>query len=158
MSQTASRPWWADVEHLRPDEDGTLRTGRFDRPTARPRRGAVHEGGRREAAGREARAGASAEPRRRREPEVWLDDAPPQPKPERRTIEIRGQVDRVHGVAPIQSPGPQRVRGRMAHERVGPRPDKVALWAVLLGLLLILVAVVSSPDADAAALLPLAGL
>jgi len=76
----------------------------------------------------------------------------------RRTIEIRGQVDRIHGVAPIDSPGPQRIRGRMAHERVGPRPDKVALWAVLLGLLLILVAAISSPGADAAALLVTAAL
>jgi hypothetical protein len=145
MSQTASRPWWADVQHLRPDEDGNdhrVRSGRFDRPTARPRRGADHGG--------EAR----------RQPEVWLDEPTPTPtpKPERRTIEIRGQVDRIHGVAPIDSPGPQRVRGRMAHERVGPRPDKVALWAVLLGLLLILVAVISSPDADAAAALLAAGL
>ena len=78
--------------------------------------------------------------------------------PEARTITIRGQVDRVAGVAPVSSPGPQRVRGRMTHERVGPRPDKVALWAVLLGLLLILVAAISSPGADAAALLPAAGL
>ncbi|HEX8205025.1 MAG TPA: hypothetical protein VF587_03085 [Solirubrobacteraceae bacterium] len=151
MSQTASRPWWADVQHLRPDEDGgnrSLRTGRFERPTARPRRGDDHR------------------PARRREPEVWLDaslDVPvekakPEPKPERRTIEIRGQVDRVHGVAPVSSPGPQRVRGRRAHERVGPRPDKVAMWAVILGLLLILVAAISSPGADAAAILLSAGL
>ena len=154
MSQTATRPWWADVQHLRPDEDAgqdhrSPRTGRFDRPTARPRR-RDHD--------------AEARPRRR-EPEVWLDEPTepaarpePKPKPERRTIEIRGQVDRVAGVAPVPSPGPQRVRGRMAHERVGPRPDKVALWAVLLGLLLILVAAISSPGADAATLLPLAGL
>jgi hypothetical protein len=149
MSQTASRPWWADVQHLRPDEDAGQdrrpnRTGRFDRP----RRGGQHEA--------EPRA-----PRHRREPEVWLDEPAerrPAPTPQRRTIEIRGQVDRVAGVAPVPSPGPQRVRGRMAHERVGPRPDKVALWAVLLGLLLILVAAISSPGADAAALLPAAGL
>ena len=138
MSQTASRPWWADVQHLRPDEDGNdhrLRTGRFDRrPAAEPR----------------------ATPPARPEPELWLDaPAPkkPAPPPQRRTIEIRGQVDRVHGVAPISSPGPQRIRGRRADERVGPRPDKVAMWAVLLGLLLILVAAMSSPGADAAALL-----
>ena len=149
MSQTATRPWWADVQHLRPDEDAPsdhrpARGGRFDRSTARPRRGEHRE-----------RA-------RRPEPEVWLDEPtePPEPapRPERRTIEIRGQVDRVAGVAPVPSPGPQRVRGRMAHERVGPRPDKVALWAVLLGLLLILVAAISSPGADAAAILLAAGL
>ncbi|HEX8121498.1 MAG TPA: hypothetical protein VF549_09570 [Solirubrobacteraceae bacterium] len=141
MSQTAARPWWAEVEHLRPDEDG----GTAERPRAKrfERRGS-HAG--RPTAARPARP----------EPEVWLEDAEPTPPPkpqQRRTIEIRGQVDRVHGVAPVPSPGPQRIRGRRADERVGPRPDKIALWAVLLGLLLILVAVISSPSADAAALL-----
>jgi hypothetical protein len=94
-------------------------------------------------------------PRERPEPESWLDDvptpAPAEPK-QRRTIEIRGQVDRVHGVAPVPSPGPQRIRGRRADERVGPRPDKVAMWAVLLGILLILVALMSGSNADAAAI------
>ena len=135
MSHTAERPWWAEVEHLRPDEDSghgddrarRTRTGRFDR---RPSH------------------------RERPEPELWLepadDVAPPPPKPERRTIEIRGQADRVAGVAPVPSPGPQRHRKVMASERVGPRPDRVALWAVLLGLLLVLVAAISSPGAEAA--------
>ncbi|HEX8083088.1 MAG TPA: hypothetical protein VF529_02295 [Solirubrobacteraceae bacterium] len=159
MSQTATRPWWADVQHLRPAEEGGTedrapRTGRFDRrPTAEHRATAAPRG--------VARRGTEPrEPRRRErpEPEVWLDEslAPAPKKPERRTIEIRGQVDRIHGVAPIASPGPQRIRGRRADERVGPRPDKVAMWAVLLGLLLILVAVISSPSADAAALLSVA--
>ncbi|HEV2813465.1 MAG TPA: hypothetical protein VGW10_09460 [Solirubrobacteraceae bacterium] len=146
MSQTATRPWWADVQHLRPDEaagdERTARTGRFDRPAA-PSRRASHD----ERQTRVASRADAAEPRRRERP------SPAEPKPQRRTIEIRGQVDRVHGVAPISSPGPQRIRGRRADERVGPRPDKVALWAVLLGLLLILVAAMSSPGADAAVLL-----
>ncbi|HEX2086144.1 MAG TPA: hypothetical protein VHF89_10715 [Solirubrobacteraceae bacterium] len=164
MTQTAA-PWWAEVQHLRPDEDAGTddrmpRTGRLDR---RPDHAAPAERFERRAERPERRG-------ERPEPEVWLDapapepevwfDAPaaeskPEPKPERRTIEIRGQVDRVHGVAPVPSPGPQRIRGRRADERVGPRPDKVALWAVLLGLLLILVALVSSPGADAAAILAL---
>jgi len=172
MSQTAA-PWWADVQHLRPAEEGgtddrTPRTDRFERRPAADRRGTPRAAARPERRGTEPKA-------RRREPEVWLDETPapapktaaekptpevwldepaaPEPKRERRTIEIRGQVDRIHGVAPISSPGPQRIRGRRADERVGPRPDKVAMWAVLLGLLLILVAVISSPGADAAALL-----
>jgi hypothetical protein len=174
MSQTAARPWWADVQHLRPDEDGgdqrAPRTGRFDRASASPRRSATDHRPARPAA-RERRPEAHAPRRRERpEPENWLEaseaavtpttttpDAAPAteqaaPKPERRTIQIRGQVDRVAGVAPVPSPGPQRHRGRMPHERVGPRPDRVALWAVLLGLLLILVAAISSPGADAAAI------
>ena len=163
MSQTATRPWWADVQHLRPAEEGGTaerapRTGRFDRrPTAEHR-----------ATPRTATRRVAAQPaegrRRRPEPEVWLDETPtpaptetPKPKPagQRRTIEIRGQVDRIHGVAPVTPQGPQRIRGRRADERVGPRPDRVAMWAVLLGLLLILVAVISSPGADAATLLTL---
>ena len=151
MSHTAARPWWADVQHLRPDEDGAnderpARTGRFDRPTA-PARRPSHATERREQRRRE-----------RPEPELWLEPSVAEPKPERRTIEIRGQADRVAGVAPVPSQGPQRHRGRMPHERVGPRPDKIALWAVLLGLLLILVAAISSPGADAATVLLAAGL
>ncbi|HEV3002625.1 MAG TPA: hypothetical protein VGW75_17950 [Solirubrobacteraceae bacterium] len=188
MSQTAARPWWAEVQHLRPadqhepSDDGQPRTGRFDRPTPPARRpsddrptarassraaasDAPHEGraaSRPVDAPREARAdhgsatAAPATPRRRprRDPDLWLEPAtrPPTQPGQRRTIEIRGQVDRVAGVAPISPAGPQRRRGRRASERVGPRPDRVALWAVLLGLLLILVAAISSPDADAAAL------
>jgi len=173
MSQTAARPWWADVQHLRPDEDGgdqrAPRTGRFDRATASPRRSAADHRPARPGA-RERRPEAHTPRRRERpEPENWLEaseaavapatPAPAKataqdaaPKAERRTIQIRGQVDRVAGVAPVPSPGPQRHRGRMPHERVGPRPDRVALWAVLLGLLLILVAAISSPGADAAAI------
>ena len=172
MTQTAARPWWADVQHLRPDEDGGTderapRTGRFDRPSAPTRRPAGDHRPARTAA-RERRAEPHAPRRRERpEPENWLEPpTPPAPKPpatveaaaapaakpERRTIQIRGQVDRVAGVSPVPSPGPQRHRGRMPHERVGPRPDRVALWAVLLGLLLILVAAISSPGADAAAI------
>jgi hypothetical protein len=165
MSQTATRPWWADVQHLRPDEEGgederAFRTGRFDRPTPSTRRPRPDEPtarvSTRASAGDDADRRAAPAPRRRErpEPEDWLDPpAPaPAPKPERRTIEIRGQADRVAGVPPVTPLGPQRRRGRMAHERVGPRPDRVALWAVLLGLLLILVAAISSPGADAAAI------
>jgi hypothetical protein len=181
MSQTAARPWWADVQHLRPAEQGGSddrppRAARFDRPTAPSRRPAdaaptARTSSRAAAAeDRPARRTSAAEdrparrtsaaadaPRRRprREPELWLEPAErPTTKPgERRTIEIRGQVDKVAGVAPVPSAGPQRHRGRRPSERVGPRPDRIAMWAVLLGLLLILVAVVSSPSADAAALL-----
>ena len=186
MSQQAARPWWADVQHLRPAEHGgsddrAPRTGRFDRrPTGEHAATSRVAGRASHAAAPAGRATQTASPapapaparadrpahapaapsaparRERREPEVWLDEVPtpaPRPKAERRTIEIRGQVDRVHGVAPVASPGPQRIRGRRADERVGPRPDRVAMWAVVLGLLLILVAAISSPGADAAALL-----
>ena len=42
-------------------------------------------------------------------------------------------------------PDPARRRpARRAYERTGFRPDRVAMWAVLLGVLLVLVAVLSA--------------
>jgi hypothetical protein len=76
----------------------------------------------------------------------------------RRTIEIRGQVDRVVGVtAPVETgvatrSGRRRPARRPA-ERLAGRPDRVAMWAFLLGILLILIAALTGPgDASAAAL------
>ena len=74
----------------------------------------------------------------------------------RRTIEIRGQVDRVVGVsAPAETAAATRTGRRRPTrrpaERLAGRPDRVAMWAFLLGILLILVAALSNPgDADAA--------
>jgi hypothetical protein len=64
--------------------------------------------------------------------------------PGRRTITIRGQVAR-----PVSRRPPQTVR-----ERTVSRPDRIAMWAVLLGILLLLVAATSS---HAAVLHALAG-
>jgi hypothetical protein len=73
----------------------------------------------------------------------------------RRTIEIRGQVDRVHGVtAPAETNAATRTGrrpARRASERFERRPDRVAMWAFFLGLLMIVVAAFSQPgEADAA--------
>jgi len=54
--------------------------------------------------------------------------------PGRRTVTIRGQVAR-----PVSRRPPRTVR-----ERAGARPDRIAMWAVLLGVLLLLVAATSS--------------
>jgi hypothetical protein len=72
----------------------------------------------------------------------------------RRTIEIRGQVDRIHGfTAPAETKAATRTGRRPARrpsERFERRPDRVAMWAFLLGLLLICIAAFSKPgDADA---------
>ena len=72
----------------------------------------------------------------------------------RRTIEIRGQVDRIHGfTAPAETQAATRTGrrpARRASERFERRPDRVAMWAFFLGLLMILVAAFSKPgDADA---------
>jgi hypothetical protein len=74
----------------------------------------------------------------------------------RRTIEIRGQVDRVHGfTAPadttVATRSGRRRPARRTSERLAGRPDRLALWAFLLGLLLIAIAAFTNPgDANAA--------
>jgi hypothetical protein len=67
--------------------------------------------------------------------------------PPRRTVVIRGQVaPRAGGTA---SAGPARRRPpRRPSERIaGTRPDRAALWAVMMGVFLILVAVLSAHGA-----------
>jgi hypothetical protein len=61
--------------------------------------------------------------------------------PGRRTVTIRGQgAERYSG---RYADGSRR-RPERRHEREGFRPDRAALWAFLLGVLLILVAVTSA--------------
>jgi hypothetical protein len=78
-------------------------------------------------------------------------DAPAEARPlsapsRRRTVEITGH--------PVGGPTLPRLveidrrrPARRAVERVGPRPDRIALWAVVLGFFLILVAVTSTSHA-----------
>jgi hypothetical protein len=55
----------------------------------------------------------------------------------RRTVKIGGRPAEWHG-----SPARARHRPpRAMHERLGPRPDRVAMWAFALGILLILIAI-----------------
>jgi hypothetical protein len=59
--------------------------------------------------------------------------------PGRRTVTIQGRGSERYSSAS------QRSRpARRAHERAGFRPDRAAMWAVLLGLLLVLAAATSS--------------
>jgi hypothetical protein len=65
---------------------------------------------------------------------------PPLAPGERRTIRIGGRPE-----GSLEATRAQRRRPpRTAHERVGARPDRVAAWAVALGVLLILIAILSS--------------
>jgi|GEM_PF-2273089 len=66
-------------------------------------------------------------------------EAEPLPPPARRTVRIQGRG------AERNLPQPQlrRASPRRAHERAGFRPDRVAMWAVLLGFVLVLVAMAS---------------
>ena len=64
---------------------------------------------------------------------------PPPPAGTRRTVQIKGRPaeNRMPSMA-------QRHRGRTASDRVGARPDRIALWAVALGAILILLAAMTS--------------
>jgi hypothetical protein len=71
---------------------------------------------------------------------------PPPPAGTRRTVQIKGR--------PTESPMPsmaQRHRGRTASDRIGARPDRIALWAVALGAILILLAAMTSSSQAAVA-------
>ena len=56
----------------------------------------------------------------------------PAPPPERLTVTITGR--------PNGHPGGGRPRRRLAQQQLVAQPDRVALWAVLLGLFLVVVA------------------
>jgi hypothetical protein len=77
-------------------------------------------------------------------------EAPPRPdRPAaapRRTVVIRGQVappPRPYTAAPARRRPPRRASERIA----GARPDRAALWAVMMGIFLILVAVMTAQGA-----------
>jgi len=60
--------------------------------------------------------------------------------PGRVTVEIRGRTVPAPAV-PREVDVERRRPQRRAAERVGERPDRMAMWALLMGLLLILVAI-----------------
>jgi hypothetical protein len=146
MGQTQAPAWWADVEHLRDvyerTDEARRRADLADRhDRRREHRDAVE---RRPAEVSERRP---AQPVERRQSGAGRP-APvarrgPHPKgtavPARRTVEIRGRTVPAPAVPRVEID--RRRPPRRAIERVGPRPDRLALWALLLGLLLILVAV-----------------
>jgi hypothetical protein len=56
----------------------------------------------------------------------------------RRTVKIGGRPPEFHSAPARRRPS------RSVHERVGPRPDRIAAWAFALGLLLILIAIATA--------------
>jgi hypothetical protein len=56
----------------------------------------------------------------------------------RRTVKIGGRPAEFHSAPARRRPS------RAVHERVGPRPDRIAAWAFALGLLLILIAIATA--------------
>jgi hypothetical protein len=81
-------------------------------------------------------------------------DGPPVPRrggygdavaiPGRRTIEIRGRTVPAPAVPPSLELDRTRRPSRRAVERIGPRPDRLAMWALVMGLLLIAVAITTA--------------
>jgi hypothetical protein len=71
------------------------------------------------------------------------------PPPARRTVQITGRTVAAPAL-PRLVEVERRRPARPPAERVGPRPDRIALWAVLLGFFLILVAATSSNAATPA--------
>jgi hypothetical protein len=65
--------------------------------------------------------------------------SPPPPVGARRTVQIKGRPEAVR--LPSMA---QRHRPRTASDRVGARPDRIALWAVALGAILIILAATTS--------------
>jgi hypothetical protein len=69
---------------------------------------------------------------------------PPPPAGSRRTVQIKGRPTESRLASVTQRSMAQRHRGRTASDRVGHRPDRIALWAVALGAILILLAAMTS--------------
>jgi len=165
MAQSEARVWWADVQHLR---DAVERTDearrRADQADLAARR-AMRERRHAEAAvaltHRAAEDGTVPPPRADTGPRRRTEDlaahggdhvdsaagAPPLREhgragaaPARRVVEIRGRTVPAPAV-PRSIEIDRRRPPRRPIERVGPRPDRMAMWALLMGLLLILVAV-----------------
>jgi hypothetical protein len=113
-----------------PDADAVPRTGRFARSAPERR-------------GRFARAEHATPVRAPEAP-----DAPtPLPAPSRRrTVEITGRTVGAPTLPRLVQIDRRRP-ARRATERVGARPDRLALWAVVLGFFLIFVAVTSTSHA-----------
>ena len=171
MPQNEARSWWADVADVREsierrragdapanasadpgDELAHVRArramaarknpGRFEREA--PRRTGRFD---REPGPRSAPA-APAAPPATPQPSATAPPAGAPHRPlvvpvERRTVQITGHPGARAGISGLIEIDRRRAVRRPV-ERIGPKPDRLAMWAVLLGLFLILVAATSS--------------
>ncbi|CAA9533907.1 MAG: hypothetical protein AVDCRST_MAG67-4549 [uncultured Solirubrobacteraceae bacterium] len=129
MAHIEARAWWADVEHL---QDVYARTDEA-------RRRADHAD---DVARHASPVRQHAEPDAARPAAATRRGAHLQPTaiPARRTVEIRGRTVPAPAV-PRSTEIERRRPPRRPIERVGARPDRLAMWALLMGIVLILVAV-----------------
>ena len=122
MSQSEARAWWADVEDVRERIERRRESAAAQPAASRPALRAVPGG-------------------QQPDHDAVSDDATPA-APARRTVRINGRG--------AQPPAPRRLvdtdRRRpplSPADRVAHRPDRIALWAVFLGAVLVLVAMAS---------------
>jgi hypothetical protein len=147
VSQAQAHAWWAEVEHLREAAERRHAT------ESRAREVSPHHSALRQLDERVVRDRA-------------LEDRPTGPAPaQRRTVKIRGQAVPIASARPLreasddelasivvdgpwmreQPAAPARRRPRRrAIERIGPRPDRLALWAFIAGLLLVVIALATA--------------
>ena len=130
MAHIEARAWWADVEHLKDvyerTDEARRRADRADLATRTASRERGHgdvEAGHPTAAARRGQQHAKGTA-----------------IPARRTVEIRGRTVAAP-VVPRTIEIERRRPARRPIERVGARPDRIAMWALLMGIVLILVAV-----------------
>lgn len=141
MAHSEARAWWADVQYLRDDYERTDEARRRADAADLASRRASRDHSRVEAeVSLVAASRRGHDMRSAVEPHRGSTVRGPAAAPSRRTIEIRGRT-----VPAPEVPRPveidRRRPQRRAIERVGARPDRVAMWALLMGLLLILVAI-----------------
>lgn len=141
MGHTEAPAWWADVQHLRDVHERTEEARR--RADLADRRASVDR-----AAGDVTDRRHEARDRGAGDVEIVRPLAPrrgPHTKgsavPARRTIEIRGRTVPAPAVPRTSVEIDRRRRTPRTVARVGARPDRIAMWALLMGLVLILVAV-----------------
>lgn len=156
MSQAEARAWWADVQHLRPDAPAVaeVRSPEPLEPALADPQDELAERRRGRITGRPL--SDVGEPRlRRADAEDFAralsldDDFGDSP----RTIHITGRPEPMPvPVRRLQEVEQRRDRPAATDKLTGPRPDRIALYAVALGIFLVLLAAVSS-SADAAVLL-----
>ncbi len=133
MAHTEARAWWADVEHLRDayerTDEARRRADVADRAARRSPREHLRAG---DEVGRSEASRPAVAARRGQHPKGTAI-------PARRTVEIRGRP--AHAQSVPRREVERRRPPRRPVERVGSRPDRLAMWALLMGILLILVAV-----------------
>jgi hypothetical protein len=72
------------------------------------------------------------------------EERPPEATAERRTVRIGGRPENSLEAARSYRDRSRRRPPPRAHERLGARPDRIAMWAFALGLLLIIIAILTA--------------